>query len=91
MPSLIHNATVKVSNFFYRWMGEHMCDNQVFVENTESQIRIETEYYPITGYNKNLKKQQLQQWQKQQQHQAPLLQQAPQQQQWQVPGDAVQQ
>lgn len=49
MPSVVRNATVKVSNFFRRWMGEHMSDNQVDVQNAENQIRIETVYYPIIG------------------------------------------
>jgi len=49
MPSMIRNATVRVSNLFRHWMGAHMSDNQVDVKNTENQIRIETVYYPIIG------------------------------------------
>ncbi|EFX76382.1 hypothetical protein DAPPUDRAFT_213992 [Daphnia pulex] len=49
MPGFVRNMTSKVSNLFRRWMGEHMSDNQVDVENTANQIRIETVYYPIIG------------------------------------------
>jgi len=49
MPSMIRNATVRVSNLFRHWMGAHMSDNQVDVKNTDNQIRIETVYYPIIG------------------------------------------
>jgi len=49
MPGFVRNVTSKVSNLFRRWMGEHMSDNQVDVQNTANQIRIETVYYPIIG------------------------------------------
>ena len=59
MPGFVRNVTSKVSNLFRRWMGEHMSDNQVDVQNTANQIRIDNVYYPIMEFKsmKSLKAQ----------------------------------